>query len=176
MAILSSSILALLLSLPVALWLGIKVDVVALSEAIPFLVCTVGFDKPMRLARQVFSNPWILRPVPDNQSPVVTPRYAPFAGHLPPSGEIVLASLQDVYIPIIRDYALEIAVLLVGANLPIRPTPGEALPEGGGISAVREVCSLAAVILTIDCLLMCTWLSSIFGVMVEVTCFLSSRL
>ncbi|KAG6815019.1 hypothetical protein H0H87_005782, partial [Tephrocybe sp. NHM501043] len=50
-AILSSSVLAFLLSVPVALALGIPIDPVALTEALPFLVCTVGFDKPLRLAR-----------------------------------------------------------------------------------------------------------------------------
>jgi hydroxymethylglutaryl-CoA reductase (NADPH) len=47
-AIVSSGVLALLLSLSVASFARIPMDVIALSEALPFLVCTVGFDKPMR--------------------------------------------------------------------------------------------------------------------------------
>ncbi|KAJ7599222.1 hydroxymethylglutaryl-coenzyme A reductase-domain-containing protein [Mycena floridula] len=179
MAILSSSILALFISLPIAMWLEIKVDVVALSEALPFLVCTVGFDKPMRLAREVFESPYILRPVPLDITSTAgtstvqkerTSSFVRFAGHLPPSGEIILSSLQNVYLPIIRDYALEICVLLVGANIPTRSAPGvvETAINAGGITALREVCKLAAVVLAVDCLLMCTFLSSIFGVMVEV--------
>ena len=57
---LSCAVLALLLSLPVAMWLGVHIDVVALAEALPFLVCTIGFDKPMRLARAVFEHPGVL--------------------------------------------------------------------------------------------------------------------
>ena len=67
------------------------------------------------------------------------------------SGKIILESLSDVYKPIIRDYALEVAVLVVGAN--------------SKVSGLREVCALAAVLLAMDFMLLCTFLASIFGVM-----------
>jgi len=35
--------------------LKIPIDPVALTEALPFLVCTVGFDKPLRLAKAVLA-------------------------------------------------------------------------------------------------------------------------
>ncbi len=42
LAILSSAVLALLIALPIAMALRIPIDVVALTEALPFLVCTAG--------------------------------------------------------------------------------------------------------------------------------------
>jgi hydroxymethylglutaryl-CoA reductase (NADPH) len=47
-AIISSAVLDLLLSLPLAMWFHIPMDPVALTEALPFIVCIVGFDKPLR--------------------------------------------------------------------------------------------------------------------------------
>lgn len=144
-AIVSSAVLALLISLPIAMWFRISVDPVALTEALPFLVCTVGFDKPLRLARAVFSHPHITTPVGGVNT----------HGQLKPAGKIITECLEKVYIPIIRDYILEIAVLVVGANSKV-----------GGL---REVCALAALLLGVDCLLLCTYLSSILCVMIEVS-------
>ncbi len=53
-AILTSSTLGFVLALPLAMLIGIPVDPVLLTEALPFLVCTVGFDKPLRFGRAVF--------------------------------------------------------------------------------------------------------------------------
>jgi hydroxymethylglutaryl-CoA reductase (NADPH) len=149
-AIVSSSALALILALPIALLLRIPMDPVALTEALPFLVCTVGFDKPLRLARAVFTHPHLTTPP--------TTGGLSSHGQLKASGKIILESLSDVYKPIIRDYALEVAVLVVGAN--------------SKVSGLREVCALAAVLLAVDCMLLCTFLASIFGVMVEVSSIL----
>jgi hydroxymethylglutaryl-CoA reductase (NADPH) len=144
-AILSSSLLALLLSLPIALFLKISMDPVALTEALPFLVCTVGFDKPLRLARAVFSHPHLTGPVnPGGMS----------SGQVKPAGKIVIEALTAVYRPIIRDYALEIAVLIVGAN--------------SKVTGLSPICALAAVLLAVDCMLLCTFLASILCVMIEV--------
>ncbi|KAJ6478566.1 hydroxymethylglutaryl-CoA reductase [Mycena vitilis] len=136
LAILSSSVLALLLTVPIALQLRIPMHPVALTEALPFLVCTVGFDKPLRLARAVFTHPRALRPANI------------------PSGEVVLDALSATYFPIIRDYILEIAVLSLGA--------------GSRVAGLAEVCTLAAMLLALDCLMMCTFLAAILCVMVEV--------
>ncbi|KAJ4468808.1 hydroxymethylglutaryl-CoA reductase [Lentinula aciculospora] len=143
-AIFTSSVFALLLSLPIAMWFHIPMDPVALTEALPFLVCTVGFDKPLRLARVVFSHPHLQSPVGGSSS----------NGQLKPAGEIVLESLSNVYTPIFRDYVLEIAVLIIGAY--------------SKVNGLREVCALAALVLGMDCLLLCTFLSSILCIMIEV--------
>ena len=76
-------------------------------------------------------------------------------GQLKPAPKIITESLTLVYPPIIRDYILEIAVLVVGANSKV-----------GGL---REVCALAALILSVDCMLLCTYLAAILGVMIEVS-------
>ena len=148
-AILSSAVLALLLSLPLAMWFRIPMDPVALTEALPFIVCTVGFDKPLRLARAVFSHPHLTTPVGGVSS----------GGQLKPAGKIILECLSTAYEPIIRDYILEIAVLVVGAN--------------SRVSGLREVCALAALLLGVDCLLLCTYLSAVLCVMIEVCLFFS---
>ncbi|KAF7321950.1 3-hydroxy-3-methylglutaryl coenzyme A reductase [Mycena kentingensis (nom. inval.)] len=135
-AIISSSVLALLLALPAAMLLHIPMHPVALTEALPFLVCTVGFDKPLRLARAVFTHPRALRPAST------------------PAGEVVLDALSATYYPIVRDYILEIAVLVVGAS--------------SRVAGLSEVCALAALLLALDCLMMCTFLAAILCVMIEV--------
>ncbi|KAF9443874.1 hypothetical protein P691DRAFT_712652 [Macrolepiota fuliginosa MF-IS2] len=141
LAIVSSAILALLISLPIAMALRIPIDPVALTEALPFLVCTVGFDKPLRLARAVFTHPHLLAsPTPGAQ--------------MKPAPKIITESLTKVYPPIIRDYFLEIAVLVVGAYSKV-----------GGL---KEVCALAALMLGVDCVLLCTYLAAILGVMIDV--------
>ncbi|KAG6914354.1 hypothetical protein DXG01_000851, partial [Tephrocybe rancida] len=152
-AIISSSVLALLLSVPIALSLGIPIDPVALTEALPFLVCTVGFDKPLRLARAVFLHPHLTTP-PVALSSLQPPPSAHAALPLKPAAKILTESLSLTYPPIIRDYILEIAVLVVGAN--------------SRVAGLREVCALAALLLGVDCLLMCTYLVGVLGVMIEV--------
>jgi hydroxymethylglutaryl-CoA reductase (NADPH) len=157
-AIMSSSVLALLLSLPIAMALRIPIDPVALTEALPFLVCTVGFDKPLRLARAVFLHPHLTTPPvalsslpPSTLSPTHPNHHAL---PLKPAAKILTDSLSLTYHPIIRDYILEIAVLVVGAN--------------SKVVGLREVCALAAVLLAVDCLLMITYFVAILGVMIEV--------
>jgi len=169
-AIFSSAVLALLISIPIAIALKIHMDPVALTEAFPFLVCTVGFDKPLRLARAVFLHPHLTTPPALVPGTSTTSGYPTVAAHnsislppvplsstqqLKPAPKIITESLSLVYPPIIRDYVLEIAVLVVGAYSKV-----------GGL---KEVCALAALVLAVDCLLLCTYLAAIFGIMVEVS-------
>ena len=144
-AIISSSILAFLLALPLSLYLEIPLDPISLTEALPFLVCTVGFDKPLRLARAVFSHHHLTTPVKEGK----------WRGQMKPAGELILEAFDRVGNVILRDYALEVAVLIVGANSKI-----------GGL---REFCALAALCLTLDCILLGTFYVSVLSVMVEVS-------
>jgi len=155
LAIVSSAVLALLISLPIAMALKIPIDPVALTEALPFLVCTVGFDKPVRLARAVFTHPHLLLPMAETPATNGLSAPASTPSSLKPAPKIITESLSLVYPPIIRDYFLEIAVLAVGASSKV-----------GGL---REVCALAALLLGVDCLLLCTYFSAILGVMIEVS-------
>jgi hydroxymethylglutaryl-CoA reductase (NADPH) len=143
--------------------LRIPIDPVALTEALPFLVCTVGFDKPLRLARAVFLHPHLTTPPvalsslpPSSLSPNHPNHHAL---PLKPAAKILTESLSLTYPPIIRDYILEIAVLVVGAN--------------SKVVGLKEVCALAALLLGVDCLLMITYLVGVFGVMIEVSHYLS---
>lgn len=213
-----SSTFAFLLALFSAYLLAVPVDLISLSEALPFLVITVGFDKPFLLARAVFNNPEITpvraplpAPVPDfngekfisqakaallereklakesdrsngndsaqaaNGSAALdllaldrelqihariqreiaeakdkTIRWAAPIG----AKFIVGDAVNQVGANIVRDYAIEIAVLCLGA--------------ASGIGGLREFCHLAALILTMDCLCLFTFYVAILSVMVEV--------
>lgn len=144
-AVLSSCVLAFLLALPIALYLGIPLDPISLTEALPFLVCTVGFDKPLRFARAVFAHPHLTTAVKDGK----------WRGQMKPTGELILEAFDRVGNVILRDYALEVAVLLVGANTKV-----------GGL---KEFCALAALCLVLDCILLGTFYVAILSVMVEVS-------
>lgn len=144
-AILSSSVTAFLLALPLAMYLNIPLDPVCLVEALPFLVCTVGFDKPLRLARAVFTHPHVTRPAI---------KEGRWRGQMKLAGDVVLEAVDQVGNGILRDYALEIAVLLVGAS--------------SHVGGLREFCALAVLALTLDCFMLCTFYTAILAVMIEV--------
>ncbi|KAH7882414.1 hydroxymethylglutaryl-coenzyme A reductase-domain-containing protein [Phlebopus sp. FC_14] len=143
-AIVSSSILAFMLALPLSHYLQIPLDPISLTEALPFLVCTVGFDKPLRLARAVFNHPHLTTSVKEGR----------WRGQMKPAGEVVLEAMEGSGNVILRDYALEVAVLAMGAKSKV-----------GGL---REFCALAALSLTLDCVLFATFYSAVLTVMVEV--------
>lgn len=140
--------------------LDVPIDPVCLSEALPFLVITVGFDKPYRLAQAVFQNPEIAPVAATPESPVMD---LPAANgeasglgldlgalhkELAPlerlqrlaegkgvrwaapvaAKQIVIDAVSKVGTKIVRDYAIEIAVLSVGA--------------ASGIGGLREFCYL----------------------------------
>jgi hydroxymethylglutaryl-CoA reductase (NADPH) len=157
-----------------------------MSEALPFLVITVGFDKPFQLARAVFQNPDI---APVAASPEMSPVVdLPFDGEgkglgldlsalhkeLAPlerlqrlaegkgvkwaapvaAKQIVVDAVKKAGMSIVRDYAIEVAVLSVGA--------------ASGIGGLREFCYLAALIMVTDCITLFSFYVAILSVMVEV--------
>ncbi|CAO1627436.1 unnamed protein product [Parajaminaea phylloscopi] len=69
--VLTSSIFAFLCALSAASVLGVVVDPICLSEALPFLVIIVGFEKPYLLTRAVFTHQAIAPEPVDSQA---TPR------------------------------------------------------------------------------------------------------
>lgn len=146
--IFSSSITAFLLTLPLCRYLSIPLDPISLTEALPFLVCTVGFDKPLRLAKAVMAHPHALRTQED--------------GRMKPAGEVVLEALDRVGNVILRDYALEVAVLLVGVN--------------SRVGGLKEFCSVAAVAMTMDCVMLATFYTSVLTIMVEVSALFRTSL
>lgn len=138
--VLISSCFAFVLALPLAIALGIPVDPVSLSEALPFLVITVGFDKPLRLARAVFQHK----------------DFIPSSAELPASAAHVVRDAVIRAGPAVgRDYAVEIGVLVLGAF--------------SGVSGLKEFCALAALILVVDCIALFTLYVAVLTIMVEVT-------
>lgn len=209
-----SSVFGFLFALFLAFLIKVPVDPITLSEALPFLVITVGFDKPFLLARAVFGNPEIT-PVQASQEPPSLPgdllmladddalglsasagaalddqevasRQSHGALELDlqaldrglaeharmqleiaeaknrkvrwsaskPAKTIVLDAVARTGPAILRDYTIEVAVLLLGAV--------------SGIGGLREFCQLAALILAMDCLCLFTFYAAILSVMVEV--------
>ncbi|EST05300.1 Hydroxymethylglutaryl-CoA reductase, class I/II [Kalmanozyma brasiliensis GHG001] len=59
-SVLMSSVFAFLLAITFASLLGVTVDPICLSEALPFLVILVGFEKPYLLTRAIFTHPEII--------------------------------------------------------------------------------------------------------------------
>ena len=138
--IFSSATISFLFTLPMCRSMDIPLDPIALTEALPFLVCTVGFDKPLRLARAVMAHPNILKPQDD--------------GRMKAAGDVILEALDRVGNMILRDYALEIAVLFVGVN--------------SRVGGLKEFCAVAAALLAMDCLMTFTLYTAVLTIMVEV--------
>ncbi|GAA6030905.1 hypothetical protein JCM8097_008929 [Rhodosporidiobolus ruineniae] len=163
---LCSSCVGFMFALLTAWYLEISVNPVLLGEALPFLVITIGFEKPFVLTRAVFSNPAIgpggayagsasrgtSTPVTGKS---MTPstfglRFAPPV----PSRDIVLNAVAKTGVPIVRDYAIEVAVLVLGAM--------------SGVAGLREFCQLAAVILVWDGFCLIGFYVAVLNIMVEI--------
>jgi len=136
-----SAIFAFILALITAHILGIRINPILLSEALPFLVITVGFDKPYVLAHAILARP--------NWSPSLRRREP-----VPPARDIISESINRVGVRIVRDYAIEITVLALGAI--------------SGINGLTEFCQLAALSLLYDCLLSFGFYISVLTVFVEI--------
>ena len=141
-SMLATSVTAFVLSLPVALYLAIPMDPICLSEALPFFVIAVGFDKAHQVARAVFSHPQFSLPTQPASSPIK------------PARDVVLDAVEQVGGSIVRDYAIEVFVLLLGAS--------------SRVTGLKEFCALAALILTFDCISLFTFYVAILTVLVEV--------
>lgn len=179
-----SSTFAFVTAVFLAYIFNVPVDPIGLSEALPFLVITVGFDKPFRLARAVFESPDI---APVAASPDASP-ITDFSDEPNENGldlttlhrelaplerlqkladgrgirwvvpvaanQVVVNAVKQVGMSIIRDYTLEIAVLSLGAT--------------SGIGGLREFCYLAAILMATDCLFLFSFFVAILVVIVEV--------
>ncbi|CAG7847758.1 3-hydroxy-3-methylglutaryl-coenzyme A reductase 2 Short=HMG-CoA reductase 2 [Serendipita indica DSM 11827] len=137
------SCFAFICSLPLANLLDIPVDPIALSEALPFLVITVGFDKPLQLARAVFHHPNFLSGSTDGSNSLSVP-----------SSQVVTDAVRETGPSVLRDYAIEIAILSLGAI--------------SGISGLKEFCAFAAVVLAVDAVAIFTIYVAVLNIMVEV--------
>ncbi|KAL1918373.1 uncharacterized protein VTP21DRAFT_3033 [Calcarisporiella thermophila] len=134
-AVLCSGFCAFLTALFTVQSFGVVIDPKLLSEAIPFLIITIGFERPFTLTRAVMMAPCttssLRRDVQEN----------------------VVSAVEAVGLTILRDCAIEIMVLTIGAL--------------SHIKGLREFCFLAAFILFYDCLYMFTLYTAVLTLKLE---------
>ena len=143
-----SSLFAFSFGLAITTKLGIPINMVLLSEGLPFLVVTVGFEKPIILTKAVLSASLNSRrhsvvPVNENNEDTRTVQFA------------VQSAVRERGYEIVRDYTIEIAILIAGAASGI---------QGG----LRQFCFLAAWIMFFDCVLLFTFYTAILCVKLEI--------
>ena len=128
--------------------LGVPINMVLLSEGLPFLVVTIGFEKPIILTKAVLSASFDQRHDPNSAN----------RGQGSP-----VRSIQDAIqhavgakgFEIVRDYCIEITILVLGAASGV---------QGG----LRQFCFLAAWILFFDCVLLFTFYTTILCIKLEI--------
>jgi len=144
--VLFSSAFAFLFGIVVTLKLGVPEDVVLLSEGVPFLVVTVGFEKPIVLTQAVLSAALQAKKPHNGKGNGDAP--------LTIQNAVQMAVRERGY-EIVRDYAIEILILSAGAASGI---------QGG----LRQFCFLAAWTLFFDCILLFTFYTSILTIKLEI--------
>ncbi|PKS08296.1 hypothetical protein jhhlp_005240 [Lomentospora prolificans] len=151
-SVLFSSAFAFLFGLIVTTKLGVPISLVLLSEGLPFLVVTIGFEKNIVLTRAVLSHAIEHRNFHEEdrksgkKSEIDLPNIIQYA---------VQAAIRDKGYDIVRDYAIEIAVLILGAASGV---------QGG----LQQFCFLAAWILFFDCVLLFTFYTAILMIKLEI--------
>lgn len=151
-SVLISSVFAFLFGLIVTTKLGVPINLVLLSEGLPFLVVTIGFEKPIILTKAVLAaslssrRQGSFRNEPDISESARSPRTIQSSLH---------KAVSDKGFGIIRDYCIEIAILVAGAASGVQ----------GGLT---QFCFLAAWILVFDCILLFTFYTAILSVKLEI--------
>ncbi|KAL8695091.1 MAG: hypothetical protein Q9218_000369 [Villophora microphyllina] len=150
-SVLLNSVFAFLFGLIITTKLGVPISFVLLSEGLPFLVVTIGFEKPILLTKAVLSaslNPETRGKKSNSQDTQVerSPRTIQSALHV---------AVQEQGFAIVRDYCIEIAILVAGAASGV---------QGG----LRQFCFLAAWILVFDCVLLFTFYTAILSMKLEI--------
>ncbi|KAH2490997.1 hypothetical protein KXV70_003911 [Aspergillus fumigatus] len=142
-SVLLSGFFSLFFGLKVTTSSGVSTSMITLSECLPILVIIVGFEKPIRLTRAV------LRAATESYLPA-----KPMARRSTPEA-IEVAIMREGW-RIVRDYAIEIAILAAGATSRVQ-------------GALPQFCFLAAWILLFDSLLLFTFYISVLCVKLEIT-------
>ncbi|KAB8235064.1 3-hydroxy-3-methylglutaryl-coenzyme A (HMG-CoA) reductase isozyme [Aspergillus alliaceus] len=142
---------AFLFGLLVTTKLGVPINVLLLSEGLPFLVVTIGFEKPIILTRAV------LNASADNKRRGgAATSDQPAASTAKSIQDSIQIAIRERGAEIVRDYCIEIAILVAGAASGV---------QGG----LRQFCFLAAWILFFDCLLLFTFYTTILCIKLEIT-------
>ncbi|OQE46938.1 hypothetical protein PENCOP_c001G04730 [Penicillium coprophilum] len=149
--VLLSGTFAFLFGLHVTTRLGVPINLLLLSEGLPFLVVTIGFEKPIMFTRAV------LKASVDNRRPVPGAAPRPLASSTPRSiQDSIGAAIKDQGFEIVQHYCIEIGLLALGAASGV---------QGG----LQQFCFLAALILFFDCVLLFTFYTTILCIKLEIT-------
>jgi hydroxymethylglutaryl-CoA reductase (NADPH) len=147
-----SSVFAFLFGLIVTNKMGVQMNMILLSEGLPFLVVTIGFEKAIVLTKAVLSASLDTRRPQADKSKRIEKKY----GMSPTSiGYAVQVAIGEKGFEIIRDYVIEICILVAGAASGV---------QGG----LQQFCFLAAWILFFDCLLLFTFYTAILNIKLEI--------
>jgi len=150
-SVLISSVFAFLFGTIVTTKFGVPINLVLLSEGLPFLVVTIGFEKPIILTKAVLSASNSSRrqgqqPDADLSGSASSSKTIQSSLHL---------AVQERGFDIVRDYCIELAILIAGACSGVQ----------GGLT---QFCFLAAWILVFDCILLFTFYTAILSVKLEI--------
>lgn len=148
-----SSVFAFLFGLAVTTKLGVPISVILLSEGLPFLVVTIGFEKNIVLTRAVLSHAIEHRRTLVKESKSGKGKQEPSTQNL--IQYAIQAAIKDKGYEIIRDYFIEILILVLGAASGV---------QGG----LQQFCFLAAWILFFDCCLLFTFYTAILSIKLEI--------
>jgi hydroxymethylglutaryl-CoA reductase (NADPH) len=142
--VLFQSAFAFLFALLVTVYLGVPINMVLLSEGLPFLVVIIGFEKPIVLTKAVLSASLdARRNAEENKRDTLTIQNA------------VQTAIKKTGYEIVRDYFFEILFLVAGAMYGI---------QGG----LRQFCFLGAWILLFDAIMLLTFFTAILTIKLEI--------
>ena len=150
-SVLISSVFAFLFGLGMTNQLGVPINFVLLSEGLPFLVVTIGFEKPIILTKAVLS----ASASPRGQDARQDSDFSRTASSSQTIQSSLQVAVQEKGFAIIRDYCVELAILIAGSASGVQ----------GGLT---QFCFLAAWILVFDCLLLFTFYTAILSVKLEI--------
>ncbi|CAJ2500736.1 Uu.00g035890.m01.CDS01 [Anthostomella pinea] len=154
-SVLFSSTFAFLFGLNVTTKLGVPVTMVLLSEGLPFLVVTIGFEKNIVLTKAVLSHALEHRKPEDDSPGSDKSAKKPTALSAGVIQNAVQRALRDKGYEIVRDYVIEILILVAGAASGV---------QGG----LQQFCFLAAWVLFFDCILLFTFYTAILCIKLEI--------
>lgn len=143
-----SSAFAFMFGLIVTTKLGVPISMVLLSEGLPFLVITIGFEKNITLTRAVLTHSIEHKAIQEKG------KNKKFEASNVIQSAIHVAIREKGY-EIVKDYVIEIVVLVLGAASGV---------QGG----LQQFCFLAAWILFFDCILLFTFYTAILCIKLEI--------
>lgn len=143
-----SSAFAFMFGLIVTTKLGVPISMVLLSEGLPFLVITIGFEKNITLTRAVLTHSIEHKSIQEKS------KNRKFEASNVIQSAIHVAIKEKGY-EIVKDYVIEIVVLVLGAASGV---------QGG----LQQFCFLAAWILFFDCILLFTFYTAILCIKLEI--------